>query len=291
MLYKYFSDDAIQYFDDSEYFTLKFTKLEDYNDPYEQSLAINFADVDSDNEDILRVMIWKHQNEINECKGYLATCFSNRPDITPMWAHYGNEQRGFILAINEECLVEYLEERDLNKSQDFYIRNIDYKSSINSEFQKDLEYYHERGKGYGYGAVKNYLFQAFYFFKQSCWEYEKERRLIIKDSHEILFCNGSNTFLRLPKSCIDYIIFGSKTNDIVKERLQVVFNKPMYKFKISRSNIDSYFLDKRNSAYIYDLDKEELKEVDHICFKCSEPIEDGYMNKDMCFWCYARSMD
>lgn len=290
MLYKYFSDDAIQYFDDSEYFTLKFTKLEDYNDPYEQSLAVDLADVDSDNEDILRVMILKYQNEINECKGYLATCFSNRPDITPMWAHYGNEQRGFVIGINEDELIDSLTERGLENS-DFCIENIQYKSGSDSEFKDYFEHYMLGGKGVHLAIAHAHFFKAFYFFKQSCWEYEKERRLIIKDNHKILFCNGSNTFLKLPKSCIDYIICGSKTNDIVKEGLQVVFNKPMYEFKISRSNIDSYFLDKRNGAHIYDLDKLDLVEVDHICCECSAPIEDSDMNKGMCFWCYAKNMD
>jgi len=290
MLYKYFSDDAIQYFDDSEYFTLKFTKLEDYNDPYEQALAVDLADDDSDNEDILRVRILKYQSAINRCRGYLATCFSNRPDITPMWAHYGNEQRGFVIGINENELIDYLTEKGLENS-DFYIDNIQYKNGIDSEFQNDFEHHNERGKGYWYRAVNEYLFKAFYFFKQDCWKYEEERRLIIKDNHKILFCKDNNMLLRLPKSCIDYIICGSKTNDIVKEKLQVVFNQPMYEFRISRSNIESYFLRIGCETSIYDFDSKDLKEICDYCIECQEPIENKHMNKGMCFWCYAKNMD
>ncbi|WP_077928802.1 DUF2971 domain-containing protein [Wohlfahrtiimonas populi] len=286
MLYKYFSDDAIQYFDDSEYFTLKFTKLEDYNDPYEQSLAVDLAKANFNNVDYL---IGLYQKEIYKCKGYLATFFSNRPDITPMWAHYGNEQRGFVIAINEKMLVEYLKDRGLEKISDFKIDNVDYRDGIDSEFQKDFEHHNERGKGYWYRAVNEYLLKAFYFFKQDCWKYEEERRLIIKDNHKILFCKDNNMLLRLPKSCIDYIIFGSKTNDIVKEKLQVVFNQPMYEFRISRSNVESYFIDSEIYTYC-DISKDLVIRVPN-CSECGEPIEDSYMNKGMCFWCYARNMD
>lgn len=289
MLYKYFSDDAIQYFDDSEYFTLKFTKLEDYNDPYEQSLAVDLADDDSDNEDIFRVKILKYQSAISRCKGYLATCFSNRPDITPMWAHYGNEQRGFVIAINEKILVKYLKDRELKETSDFTIDNVDYKDGIDADFQNYFEYHNERGKGIHLTIAHSHFLKAFYFFKQDCWKYEEERRLIIKDNHKILFCKDNNMLLRLPKSCIDYIICGSKTNDIVKEKLQVVFNKPMYEFRISRSNIESYFID--SGIYTYcDISKDLVIRVPN-CSECGEPIEDSDMNKGMCFWCYARNMD
>lgn len=85
VLYKYLFLDQMEKIDfDEDFFTVKFTDLAQYNDPYEQSLVVDLADIDSCNAEYDQYLRSMYKEKIDKCKGYLATCFSKRPDVIPM---------------------------------------------------------------------------------------------------------------------------------------------------------------------------------------------------------------
>lgn len=290
--YMYLPEDEIDCINlDEEFFTLKFTDLSQYNDPYEQALAVDLSLVDSDNPDEFLYLMRTYRGEINKCKGYFASCFSKKPDVTPMWAHYANEQKGFVLALNEDMLREYFEESLKFAESDFYIEDIEYQSEIDPDFQRHFEAGNFRGKGIGLYIAQSRFFQAFYFHKQKCWEYEQERRVILKAQG--IFEEKYFGYLEIPKSCVSYIIYGMNTSDIMKQKVGAIFKDvDEYSFKISHSNIVSYFL-KDTNTYLYSDNNGELIEEYSTCSTCFEPIEhNAYGHCDSkCFWCCMKDIE
>lgn len=274
---------------DEEFFTLKFTDLSQYNDPYEQALAVDLSLVDSDNLDEFLYLMRTYRKEINKCKGYFASCFSKKPDVTPMWAHYANEQKGFVLALNEDMLREYFEKSLKLAENDFYIEDIDYQSEMDPDFQMYFETGNFRGKGIGLHIAQSQFFKAFYFHKQKCWDYEQERRVILKAQAVFEEKDKDFGYFKIPKSCVSFIIYGMHTTDTMKQKVNAIFKdiNESYIFKVSRSNINSYFRKDNIGTYLYSEKKDELIEEHSICANCSEPIENnsyGYSDSK-CFWC------
>ena len=65
---------------DDNYIGIKLSSLEDYNDPFEYFLTIDFK---QNSEMIAFYLEMLEMNMKN-----LVSCFSKSPTITPLWAHY-----------------------------------------------------------------------------------------------------------------------------------------------------------------------------------------------------------
>jgi hypothetical protein len=84
-------------FEKEDYCGFKFSFPKDYNDPYELFLTINFED---DPE-----VIAFYNEIVREIHQLPTTCFSNSPIVTPMWAHYAHNSKGFVIEIDEDKLL------------------------------------------------------------------------------------------------------------------------------------------------------------------------------------------
>lgn len=69
-----------------------------YNDPFELFLSVNVKDADV--EDIAYYL-----EILGEIPQMPTSCFSKRPDVVPMWAHYGRNHAGYAIEIEEAALA------------------------------------------------------------------------------------------------------------------------------------------------------------------------------------------
>src|SRR4051794_31212825 len=70
-----------------------------YNDPFELFLGID--PTEASEEDIAYYI-----EILGEIPQMPTTCFSKRPDVIPMWAHYGRDHTGYVVEIDEKKLAK-----------------------------------------------------------------------------------------------------------------------------------------------------------------------------------------
>lgn len=116
ILYKYVDASSLGHFFKDGYISIKFTPHGEFNDPFE-SYGYSIGD-----ESLISLTM---RHEIN--KNLACLCLSKNPLNVLMWAHYGDEHRGFAVEIDTEkagfddeshCIItapngdiDYLEER------------------------------------------------------------------------------------------------------------------------------------------------------------------------------------
>ena len=128
--------------------------------------------------------------------------------------------------------VEYPENNDMPEAYDFFKQDI----SSDIEIKRiELE------------KIANFLKR-----KNNCWQYEKEKRLIInKDLIHIDKCEKNN--IKFEKSLLREIIFGIKTSDVDKLCISTLVEKAGYKnvkFYQARRNKNKYELEIYNEPII-----------------------------------------
>ena len=96
-LYKYISPKVLsKVFRWGKTIGLRWSYPMDYNDPYELFLAL------SSYNDFEVVAFFSEI--VGSIPQLPTTCFSQRPDIIPMWAHYGERFKGFVVELDEAVL-------------------------------------------------------------------------------------------------------------------------------------------------------------------------------------------
>lgn len=139
-------------------------------------------------------------NKLLEKMGRDLLCFSlsERMDSPPMWAHYADNNSGFVVAFDTE-------------NSWFYQR----KNGEKSRLQKVV---------YFNGKLDEPLDnpQAAFISKTTDWSYEQEWRLYIKDEQADLTVGSSEEpihLLRFPPEAVDRVILGPKTLPEVAARI------------------------------------------------------------------------
>lgn len=265
-LYKYVGPDILDVaFSKDGFCGFKFSYPKDYNDPYELFLTIDFEN----NPDIVAF----YNEIINEIPQHPTTCFSKSPIVTPMWAHYAHNSKGFVIEVDEEKLETYVKEAN--------ICDVTYQDTPRDELKTTLEMAMYRGKPRDIMFLRNGVRTAAYFTKNSCWSYELERRLIVSDD-EITNVAG-NMILYIPTDCITSIISGPRTKPEYLEAGKQWSEKIHSQFlsaKIGRSVSKPYFIDSQNSTYVFV--GSNITKVSHSCSNCREPVNNG---QEECSWC------
>lgn len=266
-IYKYFSPDILSIaFKKDNYCGLKCSYPKDYNDPYELFLTIDF----NQSPELLAF----YKESIGSIPQYPTTCFSNSPIITPMWAHYANDLKGFIIEFDEDKIKEHFENAN--------IENVSYQDEANPRILEMMKYAQGTGKPRHTYMFWNAITHAAYFTKNLCWNYEKERRLVTKDTNDIVNVNG-HMIMYIPNNCIKSIILGSRIEKELKDtaiQLAEKLSCNYFDMKIGRSNSIPYFINKNKETYIFS--NEQLTKIDSYCEDCKEPIKD---NENLCPWC------
>ncbi|MFB2726687.1 DUF2971 domain-containing protein [Shewanella mangrovisoli] len=265
-IYKYIGPKILeQAFSRQGFCRVKCSYPKDYNDPYELFLTVDF----NDEPEVLAF----YNEVIEEIPQYPTSCFSNSPIVTPMWAHYGQNSQGFVIEFDENKILKAIENARID--------DVDYKDKPSEELSNLLHRACFIGKPRYTMFLWRGVLSSAYFTKNSCWSYELERRLVVKN--EDIENIGGLMILNIPIDCVSAIIAGSKAEQEYLEKcrdLSDSLNIPYFQTTIGKSSSTPYLLTKDSKSFIFDSDK--IRPASHACKNCREPI---IADKEMCSWC------
>jgi len=288
MIYKYCSPDILDLiFAKSGLVRLRCTYPRDFNDPFELFLTID-----------TRKLPRKYFAFYNEVLGQIpllpTTCFSHRPDIIPMWAHYGLNSTGFVLEIDENRLQKSFPDGKVEK--------VNYDTTPFTITKNDLAYAYEIAKPRHTYFLLQDAINNDYLRKNACWSYEEERRLVVTKK-DVVNENGL-MILEVPAGCVRAIISGSSSSDTIVEHcigLCKKYDYQHYQMRLGRGSLTPFFIASRfkyrrgkaarkhtskstsGSTYSYVFKKNAFERVNYRCALCGEPIRTRSTAK--CNWC------
>jgi hypothetical protein len=251
--------------------SLKFSFLKDYNDPYEFFLTIDY----NQSPEILA-----YYGEIVSmvAQEQPVTCFSKSPLITPMWAHYADNSRGFVAEIDEDRLIDWLK----GVAEDSYsFGDIDYQDEPHEELNELLGHAYVTCKPRHVAWLRDAVASAAFFTKQQCWSYEQERRLLVGRS-AIPGGPVGLMLMHIPAECITSVVVGSAASKETRDTLREMARASGWRYleqRIGRSSASSYCIDEKKATYIFN--GHELIEKQNRCGACLEPLDEG----QICSWC------
>lgn len=271
-LYKYMGPDIADKFllpDGS--CSLKFSYLKDYNDPFEFFLTISY--------DQTPETLAYYNEMISMVIQYPVTCFSKSPVITPMWAHYASNSQGFVAELDEAALSNWLQSKKLDPS----FGDINYQDTPHEGMQGMLDRAYVVSKPRHIGWLQQAIYSTAYFTKQTCWNYEQERRLIVEESG-ITKINDALLLLYFPANLVKSLIVGAKASKPLKNKIKEISQAigcSYYEKHIGKSSTNPFFLDDKNNTYVFNSSKLILRS--ERCDTCKEPM----INPDsrQCSWC------
>jgi hypothetical protein len=267
-IYKYASSQFINnIFSLPEQVTLKCSLPKDFNDPYELFLTIDF----NEEPDALAF----YADAVGDLAQLPTTCFSRSPDVIPMWAHYAENHKGFVLEFSESRLAEAFPESSF--------QDVTY-ADAPSEDLTDMLYRAFRIGKYRYTYfLRQGVYHAAYFTKATCWGYEQERRMVAAET-EVREASGM-LLLGAPVKSVSSIIVGSRATDETKEGLlkksqEIGCN--YFEIRIGKSSAKPYFVDSVGQPYVFN--DQELRLGDSACEECLEPLP-AKSSQTRCSWC------
>lgn len=272
MIFKYFSENVIEHvFTRDGFVGIKCSLAQDYNDPFELFLGVNF-DQGSD-------LLATYKEVVQEVPPLLTTCFSRSPVVAPMWAHYANNHRGFVLGFETTLLEGCFE--------GLMLRDIAYRDEPSTDLVHFVEMAAFRCKPRDAMALRSAVFFHSYFSKYSEWSYEQEARAVNVDDHVENI--GGNNILFIPQSCVTDIICGSKAAQDVKSSLLKHSNTlevELYDERFGRSFPSPYLVSVAGEPKVYS--DGIIREPIALCCECSEPLKS---DANLCPWCAIDEQD
>jgi hypothetical protein len=271
-IYKYIGPDILDIaFKKDGSFGFKLSYPKDYNDPYELFLTIDF----SDDHDVVAF----YNEIVREIPQLPTSCFSKSPVVTPMWAHYAHNSKGFVIEIDEDKLKEHLGDMSLG--------DVKYQDTPRSELSSSFDMAYQRGKPRDMMFFCNGVQSAAYFTKNTCWNYELERRLVVSND-DITVIDG-NMILFIPTDCVTAIISGPRTKQDFKDSAADLCNEIDSQYleaNIGKSSSKPYFLDLDSNTYTFNDDN--IISCNDYCDDCKEPVVVG---REFCSWCSITAAD
>lgn len=255
-LYKYVGSSYLdRVLDSTEHVTLKCSCPEAFNDPYELFLTVDF----NDDPEILAF----YADVIGDLPQIPTTCFSRSPIVVPMWAHYAEEFRGFVIEFNESKMAEFFPKSDFG--------DVDYRDKPDGELSDLLHTAYERKKFRHSALLDRGVFSAAYYTKATCWKYEKEKRMIVRnqetrtDEDLILF--------DVPKECVTGLICGprasTETVGAVREKADQLCCRYL-DLKIGKTSVVPFFQD--SDGQTLNFSGSTIRTSKYSCGSCGEPV-------------------
>lgn len=265
-LYKYLSFDQEMYVLDTFNKTqLKYTRPEDFNDPYDCSFIteVDLSDFNKRNAEIvldvkMPAKFWLYnkdkikadlRNRFNNdfTSDYQSkisvTCFTDDPLNILMWSHYAKNHTGFIIEfkINKNF-------KPLSSTKDFSLPfpvtytdkypNITLNWKVLDEDLNDLDYQTD-------------LLSKMVLTKSECWSYENEFRSIVFN------CSSDESIILRPfdPNIVSSVIVGSKIKELHLAELKNSINK----FNSShKTNVQIYHTEMLDNQYKLQVKKHPL---------------------------------
>jgi hypothetical protein len=247
-----------------DHVTLKCSKPEDFNDPYELFLTIDFHQEPA--------VLAFYKDVIGELPQLPTTCFSHLPTVIPMWAHYGQNSQGICLEFDEERLVE--------KFPGIKLVDVQYRDTPDDHSHL-LALAFEIGKYRHVAMLQQALFRSAYYTKMSCWSYEEERRLVVAD--EYIRKQDGLLLMDVPSDCVTSLICGPRASSDTKTSVRAKADQlgcDYYDCRTGRSSAVPFFTDLRGDSSLFD--GQAITPITHSCASCQEPVDSV---GDLCSWC------
>lgn len=276
-MYKYMGPTILsKAFERSGFIGVKCSYPKNYNDPYELFLGVDPS--------VPPELLAYYQATIGEIPQFPTSCFSNYPNVIPMWSHYAHGHRGFAIEICEEKVKKYLE--------DVSIDDVSYKDEPDAHIASQLGHAHMTRKPRHTFFLQKAVLSAAYFSKNKSWSYEHERRMIAPP--ESIETQDESMILYLPTDCVTAVIAGVQTEKKFLENSMKISNEIScnhYKLVIGKSNPVPYFLDTLSKdTYIFENGRISLSMSS--CQKCKEPLLQEKIGKiKICSWCAITNSD
>ncbi len=146
-------------------------------------------------------------------------------DSGPMWAHYADQHRGFVLGLDSSS--EYFSRRRTQKDEFYHLRQVGYADSLSGR----------RSFGDLSDGAKVFL------TKDNAWSYEREWRMLapLSDSAEVKTIQDDSVHLfPLPDSALESIIVGARASQELKARLASIVSgrKSLAHVKTFQAQVD-----------------------------------------------------
>lgn len=265
-LYKYISPDIInKVFPLKGQIIFKCSYPKDFNDPYELFLTLDFNEPPE--------MLAFYSEVIGEIPQIPTTCFSRSPSIIPMWAHYAQNLKGFVIELDEQKLASHFPESNFG--------DVEYLDEPNDSIKYNLHLAHTTAKARHIYFLQQGVVSTAYLTKSTYWSYELERRMII-DPKETRNSNGL-ILIDIPQECVSSIICGPRAESRHKKSLLEKTNSTncgYFEMKIGRSSSTPFFTDIAGNPYVFK--DGALSVPQSYCTKCKEPIN---IDAKKCSWC------
>lgn len=267
LIFKYVSPSVLgRIFEKRDSVGFKFSYLSDYNDPYEFFLTIN----DPKNDPKIAACFLDLMRQVT---GFPATCFSLKPDIIPMWAHYANNSSGFVIVLDDEVLS--------NSIPQCVIDNVRYEDAcvpLNLELVQRAAFICKPRYSM---MLSRSMFARGYFYKHSYWSYECERRVVLLGNYKELL--NDNMVVNVGADSVGAIICGPRASDEDVDNCRAICSDcgfGFYRMVVGRNSMKPYFITDDSEPLIFD--GTGFVTPDNWCEECLEPM-DGDISK--CAWC------
>lgn len=264
-IYKYMSPGHLdKVIGTKDHVTLKCSNPEDFNDPYELFLTIDF------DQDPAVLAVYK--DVVGDLPQFPTTCFSHLPTVIPMWAHYGQNSQGVCMEFDEERLVE--------KFPGIALVDVEYRDTpVDHSALLGLAF--EIGKYRHVAMLQQALVRSAYYSKMTCWSYEQERRLVV--AGEYIRKQGELLLMDVPSNCVTALICGPRASPDTKAAVREKADQlgcSYYECRTGRSSAIPYFTSLRGDTSLFD--GRNIAQIPQSCASCGEPI--GSVS-NLCSWC------
>ena len=233
--------------------------------PYELFLGI---DLDQGSE-----LLATYSEVVQDIPLQLTTCFSKSPVVAPMWAHYADNHRGFVIGFGVALFQEAFPH--------LLVREISYLERPSENLVRFTEMAAYRRKPRDAMLLRDTVRYYSYFSKYKEWSYEQEVRAVnFEDYVEDV---GGHKILYVPKQCIAAVVAGAKSTNKTRTSLieaATELGAVFYNEKIGRSFPTPYLVGGTGPPSVFT--KGEIAAPEGMCEECSEPLKS---NGKRCAWC------
>ncbi|QDK34723.1 DUF2971 domain-containing protein [Sphingomonas sp. IC081] len=196
LIFKYFLEERLDdVFLRDGHVGIKCSLPQEYNDPYELFLGVDF---DQGSE-----LLATYSEVVQEIPSQLTSCFSKSPVVAPMWAHYANDHRGFVIGFDVAQFQEAFPE--------LLVREISYLQRPSESLVGFTEMAAHRRKPRDAMRLRDAVRYHSYFSKYKEWSYEQEVRAVnfedyVEDVH-------GHKIIYVPKQCVAVVVAGAKSTE------------------------------------------------------------------------------
>jgi hypothetical protein len=265
-IYKYVGPSYLNnVFGSSDHVTLKCSYPKDFHDPYELFLTIDFKESPE--------ALAFYADAVGNLPQLPTTCFSRSAVVIPMWAHYAQSLQGFAIEFDEAMLAQAFPESGFG--------DVDYRDAPDDDLTDMLYRAYEIGKPRYIYLLRKGVFSAAYYTKATCWSYEQERRMIVRESETRRV--GDLLLMDVPKECITALLCGPRappeTVRAVRDKANQLGCK-YFELKIGRSSAVPFFVDLDGDTFTFN--GTDIGRSSQFCGSCKEPLA-GELER--CSWC------